>query len=93
MQVHVVITDEAVREDQELPPLQLEDVKVKQGKNSLKVTQLIPATGENAALQLMLLIDDTLNPSVGNSLTEIKEFIQAQHLPPLLASAIWRTQG
>jgi hypothetical protein len=86
VQVHVVITNEAVREDKELPPLQLEDVKVKQGKNSLKVTQLIPAKGENAALQLMILIDDTLNQSVGNSLTDIKEFINAQ--PPSTVIAV-----
>jgi hypothetical protein len=86
VQVHVVITDEAVREDQELPLLQLEDVKVKEGKNSLKVTQLIPAKGENAALQLMILMDDTLNPSVGNSLTDIKEFINAQ--PPSTVIAV-----
>ena len=86
VQVHLVITDEAVREDKEVPPLQLEDVKVKQGKNPLKVTQLIPATGENAALQLMILIDETLNPSVGNSLTELKEFIAAQ--PPSTIVAV-----
>src|SRR5215469_13028742 len=43
VQVHLVITDEAVSEDKELPPLKLEDVKVKQGKTSLKVRQLIPA--------------------------------------------------
>jgi len=49
VQVHIVITDEAVREDKELPLLQLEDVKVKEGKNSLTVTQLILAKGENAA--------------------------------------------
>jgi hypothetical protein len=55
-------------------------VKVKQGKNFLQVTQLIPAQGDNAALQLMILIDDTLNPSVGNNLTDVKDFISAQ--PP-----------
>jgi hypothetical protein len=46
----------------------------------LKVTQLIPAQGDNAALQLMILIDDTLNTSVGNNLNDIKDFVQAQ--PP-----------
>jgi len=86
VQVHLVITDEAVREGKELPPLQLEDVKVKQGKNPLRVTQLIPATGENAALQLMILIDDTLKLSVGNNLTELKEFITAQ--PPSTVIAL-----
>jgi hypothetical protein len=76
--VHLVITDAALREDAELPPLRREDVKVKQGKNFLKVTQLIPAQGDNAALQLMILIDDTLNTSVGNNLTDVKDFISAQ---------------
>jgi hypothetical protein len=79
-QVHLVITDAALREDAELPRLQKEDVKVKQGKTFLQVTQLIPAQGDNAALQLMILIDDTLNTSVGNNLTDIKDFINAQ--PP-----------
>ena len=78
VQVHFVMTDTALRDDAELPRLQKDDVKVKQGKNFLKVTQLIPAQGENAALQLMILIDDTLNTSVGNSLNDIKEFISAQ---------------
>jgi len=80
VQVHLVITDAALRADKELPPLQKEDVKVKQGKNFLQVTQLIPAQGDNAALQLMILIDDTLNTAVGNNLEDIKDFIKAQ--PP-----------
>jgi hypothetical protein len=80
VQVHMVITDTALREDAELPPLQKEDVKVRQGKTSLTVTQLIPAQGNDAALQLMILIDDTLNTSVGNNLTDLKNFIAAQ--PP-----------
>lgn len=79
-QVHVVITDSALRDDADLPRLQNGDVKVKQGKSFLNVTQLIPAQGDNAALQLMILIDDTLNTSVGNNLNDIKEFINAQ--PP-----------
>lgn len=78
VQVHMVITDAALREDAELPRLKKEDVKVKQGKAFLQVTQLIPAEGDNAALQLMILIDDTLNTSIGNSLNDIKEFISAQ---------------
>ena len=49
VQVHVVITDAALRNDQELPPLQKDDVKLKQGKNVLEVGQLIPAQGESAA--------------------------------------------
>lgn len=40
VQVHVVITNGTLREDAELPNLQKEDVKVKQGKDFLPVTQV-----------------------------------------------------
>jgi len=76
----MVITDTALRDDAELPRLQQQDVKVKQGRNFLPVTQLIPAQGKNAPLQLMIMIDDTLNTSLGNNLNDIKEFVAAQ--PP-----------
>lgn len=80
-EVHVVITDIGVQADNEVPRLKQDEVKVKQGKTYLQVTQVIPAQGDNAALQLMILIDDTLNTSaVGNNLTDLKEFIKAQ--PP-----------
>jgi hypothetical protein len=79
VQVHMVITDSALRNDKELPPLKREDVKVKQGKTFLKVTQLIPAQGENAAVQLMIMIDDTLDTAAsGNNLSDLKAFISAQ---------------
>ncbi|MGH9823244.1 MAG: hypothetical protein ACREDR_08340 [Blastocatellia bacterium] len=88
VQVHLVITDAALRDDADLPRLQQkDDVKVKQGKNFLNVTQLIPFQGENAALQLMILIDDTLNTSIGNSLTDIKEFIAAQPATTIIGVA------
>jgi|SRR5580700_7012669 hypothetical protein len=45
VQVHMVITDEAVRDDSEVPILRPENVQVKQGKTSLKVDHLIPARG------------------------------------------------
>jgi hypothetical protein len=77
-QVHVVITDVALRSDSELPRLRQDEVKVKQGKTFLQVTQLTPAQGDNAALQLMIVVDDTLDPVVGGNLNEIKEFIKAQ---------------
>ncbi|HEY6303953.1 MAG TPA: hypothetical protein VIX14_12890 [Terriglobales bacterium] len=60
---------------------------MKQGKTFLKVTQLIPAQGDNAALQLMILIDDTLDTSVGNNLSDIKDFIRAQAPSTLIGVA------
>ena len=74
VQVHLVITNEAVRGDSEVPTLQSGDVKVKQGKTPLQVTQLIPAQGDNAALQLFILIDDTLDSGVGNNLNDLRDF-------------------
>jgi hypothetical protein len=79
--VHMVITDEAVRGDSELAILRPENIQVKLGKDPVKVKQLIPARGENAALQLFILIDDTCDTqAIGNSLNDIKDFINAQ--PP-----------
>jgi len=86
-QVHLVITDVGLKADAELPRLRQDEVKVKQGKTFLQVTQLIPAQGDNAALQLMILIDDTLNTqAVGNNLNDLKEFIKAQ--PPSTVVAV-----
>jgi hypothetical protein len=85
VQVHLVITNEAVRGDSEVPTLQSGDVKVKQGKTPLQVTQLIPAQGDNAALQLFILIDDTLDSGVGNNLNDLRDFINAQPAPTAIA--------
>lgn len=85
--VHVVITDMAVQDNSELPPLMKDDVRVKQGKTNYTVMQFIPARDQNAGLQLMILIDDTLNiQAVGNNLTDLKEFVKAQ--PSTAAIAI-----
>lgn len=87
VQVHVVITDAGAQGNTEVPRLKPEEVKVKQGKTFLQVMQLIPAQGDNATLQLMILIDDVLNTSeVGNNLNDIKEFIKAQ--PPSTVVAV-----
>ena len=84
-QVHLVITNEAVRGDGDVPTLQSGDVKVKQAKTSLRVNQLIAAKGDNAALQLFILVDDTLGSGVGNNLTDIRDFINAQPASTVIA--------
>jgi hypothetical protein len=84
VQVHLVATNEAQHGD-EVPTLQQGDVKVKQGKSLLKVNQLIPAKGDNAALQLFILIDDTLDTGVGNNLNDIRDFIKAQPSTTMIA--------
>jgi hypothetical protein len=91
--VHVVITNEAANSDKEIPVLLQGDVKVKQGKSFLKVSQLIPAKGDNAALQLFILIDDTLDSRVGGSLNEIRDFINAQPASTVIAVGYMSNAG
>ena len=78
VQVHMVVTDQAFSDNSEVPVLRPDAVQVKQGKNLLKVDQLIPAKGDNAALQLFILIDDTCDPVIGNNLNDLRDFINAQ---------------
>jgi len=76
--VHVVITDTALEGNNAPPRLDITAVKVKLNKKDVKVTQVVPARGDAATLQLFILIDDTLNTNVGNNLQELKDFIRAQ---------------
>jgi hypothetical protein len=77
VQVHMVIAAEGLADDSEVATLKANNVQVKQGKNVLKVNQLIPARGDNAALQLFILIDDTCDHSIGNNLNDIRDFVNA----------------
>jgi hypothetical protein len=87
VQVHMVITDQALSDNSEVPALRPDAIKVKQGKDFVKVTQLIPAQGDNAALQLFILIDDTCDPGIGNNLSELRDFINAQPASTLVGIA------
>jgi hypothetical protein len=78
VQVHMVITNETVRDGDDTAVLNRENVQVKQGKTALRVTQVIPARGDNPALQLFILIDDTCDSSIGNNLNDIRDFVNAQ---------------
>jgi hypothetical protein len=87
VQVHMVITDQAFSDNSEVPVLRPDNVQVKQRKNLLKVDQLIPAQGDNAALQLFILIDDTCDPVIGTNLNDIRDFISAQPASTLVGVA------
>jgi hypothetical protein len=78
VQVHLVITDQALNDSSEVPVLTAANVQVSQGKNMLKVESIIPARGDNAALQLFVLIDDTCDTSIGNNLNDLRDFVNAQ---------------
>lgn len=87
VQVHMVITDQAFSDNSEVPVLRQDNVQVKQGKNLLKVDQLIPAREENAALQLFILIDDTCDTAIGGNLGDLRDFINSQPASTLVGVA------
>ena len=77
--VHMVVTLEPLRNDETtVAGLTREDVKVRQGKQPLLVTDWVPGRGSNAALQLFVLIDDTSDTSLGSQLDDLTTFITAQ---------------
>jgi len=78
VQVHMVITDQGFSDNGDVPVLGPQNVTVKQGKMTLKVNQVIPAQGDNAGLQLIILIDDTVDSNIGSNLNDIRDFINAQ---------------
>ena len=77
-QVHMVVLVEALKEGDKVSAMKAEDVRVQQGRNSLRVTGWIPSRGEQAGLQLFILIDDTSNTSLGSQLADVREFIMGQ---------------
>ena len=62
----------------EVPTIYPEDVRVSWKGAQLKVTDWVPLRGDNAGLQLYLLIDDSLNPVVGLQFPDLRAFINQQ---------------
>jgi hypothetical protein len=75
--VHVVVTVEA-RKGQETPVINREDVMVHEGHDRVEVIDWIPAQGEHASLELMILLDDASNATLGTQLADIRDFINSQ---------------
>ena len=83
--VRMIVTVEARQGDQ-IPVLKQGDVMVFQNKQRLPVTSIVPAAGDCAALELMILIDDASGMSLGSQLGDLKRFIQDQ--PPETAIGV-----
>jgi hypothetical protein len=88
--VHMVVTAESTKDTGAPPDLDRRDIVVKQGKNRLQVTDWIPARGEQAGLQLFILIDDTCDSGLGSYLDELRSFINAQPATTLVAIGYMR---
>lgn len=76
--VHMVVTAESTNEEVSPADFDRRSVLVKQGKDRLQVSDWIPARGDQSALQLFILIDDTCASSMGSYLDDLRTFIKAQ---------------
>ena len=75
---HLLVTVEPHR-GTDVPAIGQEDVKVYEGHERDKVTDWIPATGDRAALELVILLDDGSSSSgLGPQLEDLRKFINAQ---------------
>lgn len=75
--VSIVVSVEA-KHGKDIPTIYREDVRVFHDQERLRVTEWLPLQGEQAGLELFLLIDDSTDSSVGGQLDDLKKFINAQ---------------
>jgi hypothetical protein len=75
--VHMLVTVEAMH-GSDVPVINREDVMVHEGHDRDKVTGWVPVQGDHAGLELMLLIDDLSDVSLGLKLDDLRKFIAAQ---------------
>lgn len=61
-----------------VPVIQRDDVMVNEGHNRDTVTGWAPAKGEQATLELFVLIDDESSTDLGSQLDDVRKFINAQ---------------
>jgi hypothetical protein len=73
----MVVTEEA-RQGSNAPGIGPENIIVHQGHNRYEVTGWVPAQGDNAGLELYILLDDDSTASLGSQLGDIRQFIAEQ---------------
>ena len=74
---HMLVTAEAVH-GSNVPLISREEVMVYEGRDRDKVTDWVPAQGDHAALELVVLLDDGSDISLGSQLEDLRQFIAAQ---------------
>jgi hypothetical protein len=74
--VHVVVTVEA-HKGKEPPVINREDAMVHEGRDRDPVVDWVPAQGEHAALELVILLDDGSNTTLGTQLDDLRNFISS----------------
>jgi len=82
----MVVTVEG-RHGSDVPEVGRQDVMVFERRNRDQVTNWVPAQGDNAALELVILMDDSSNFSVGTELEELRKFMESQPASTKIAVA------
>lgn len=77
--VSVVVTLEP-RRGKTIPPVEAQDILVREGRDRRPVTGFTPLQGQQGSLQLMLLIDDSARGTFDTEINTLKQFVNA--LPP-----------
>jgi hypothetical protein len=75
--VHLLVTAEAVH-GTNVPEISRGDVMVFEGRDRDEVTNWVPAQGDNAGLELVILLDDGSSISLGSQLEDLRQFIKSQ---------------
>lgn len=83
--VSLVVSVEAKR-GTEIPAISREDVIAFQEHNRVRVTDWVPLQGDQAGLQLFLLIDEGTTMTIGLQFDDLRHFIDEQ--PPTTAIAL-----
>ena len=71
---NLLVTVES-RHGSNVPAVSREDVTVYEGRDRDRVTDWVPAQGDHASLELVILLDDGANISLGSQLEDLRQFI------------------
>jgi hypothetical protein len=83
---HLLVTVEA-RHGSSVPEMDQRDVMVYEGRDRDQVTEWVPAQGDHAGLELIILLDDGSNERLGSQLEDVRQFIFAQPSSTLVGLA------
>jgi hypothetical protein len=75
--VYIVVTVEA-HKGKEPPVINREDVMVHEGRDRDPVVDWVPVQGEHAAMELMILLDDGSNTTLGTQIDDLRNFVNSQ---------------
>jgi hypothetical protein len=84
--VSMVVSLEA-KHGGEIPTINREDVRVTQGKTRLRVTDWVPLQGDQASLQLFVLLDDADRTNISLQFDDLRRFMDAQPASALIGVA------